>query len=288
MKLGTNVPFDELAQINGVYNLDKALGCLASAGIRGCMINFAADESRWEIFTRDLDRACRATGVELLEYVAPFQIQVLSREQCEPGARQIVRLLELAESIGCREVCAGVGGPNSIYPHPWNRSQACHDLLKETCEIIAGESARRNLKARLVLEPIYTTILWSPIVLARFVDEIRSPNIQGHMDIANCLTFDNIYDHAEFIRDAFTVLGDRIHSAHIKDIAPTRNYYPGLTECLVGDGVMDNRTYLECLSRMSPGFPAIIEHMSAMADVARSYQRIKAMAEGMNISAWCE
>lgn len=289
MKLGTSIPCDEPAQVNGIFNLDKALGCLVSAGIRGCVTNFVDDESRWEIFTRDLNRALRAAGVELLEYNAPFLMQVLSREQCKPTARRIVRLLELSESIGCLEVGTCAGGPNnSIFPHPWNRSQECHDLCKETCEIIAKESARRNLKARLFLEPVYTTIVWSPLTLARFIDEIGSPNVQAHMDLANCLTFDNIYNHTEFTRDAFTILGDRIHSAHIKDVAPVQSYFPGLTECLVGDGVMDYKSYLECLSRMSPGFPVVIEHMSAMTDIKRSYKRIKAIADDMNIPVWCE
>lgn len=275
MKIGTTVPRDEPAQINGKFDLEKALCCLANAGIRGCMINPPTEETEWDAFTRALDRASLAAGVELLEYNTPFQLEALSREQCQPCARAFVHMLELAESIGCLDVCAGVAGPDWIYPHPWNRSQECRDLAKETCEIIAEESARRNLKARLALEPIYTTILWSPRTLADFVDEIGSPNVQAHMDIVNCMTFDNIYDHTDFIKDAFTVLGSRIHSAHVKDIVPIKSYCPGVAECLVGDGVLDLATYLDCLSKMPPDFPVLIEHMSALSDIEQSFERVK-------------
>jgi len=286
MKLGTGIPYDEPTQVNGVFNLDKALGCLSSAGIRGCLTGFVGGEAHWENSTRDLGRALQNAGVELLEYNTPFLIEVFSREQCKPTAHKIVRLLELSESIGCLNVVTCVAGPNSILPNPWNRSQECRDLLKETCDIIAEESARKILKARLLLELVYTTIVWSPLALARLLDEIDSPNVQGHMDLANCLTFDNIYDHAEFTRDAFTILGDRIYSAHIKDVAPSESYFAGLTECMVGDGVMDYRTYLDCLSMMPQGFPALIEHISSMADIERSYNRIKAIADEMNIPVW--
>jgi len=286
MKLGTTIPQDEPARVNGEFNIEKAFGYLADAGIRGCMANFTPDEARWESWTRDMDRASRACGVEILEYNPPFQVEALSRERCAPEAMKFVRLLELAESIGCLEVCAGAAGPDFIYPHPWNRSQECHDLLKETCMIIAAECTRRNLKARLVLEPIYTTLLWSPLALARFVDEIGSPNIQGHMDIVNCLTFDNIFDNAEFTRDAFTILGNRIHSAHIKDAAPIRSWIAGISECQVGEGILDLRPYLDCLNRMPPGFPALIEHVHTMAEIERSYQRTKAILEAMNVPVW--
>jgi sugar phosphate isomerase/epimerase len=287
VKLGTTIPRDEPAKMNGIFNLDKALECLAGAGIRGCMTNPMGDESQWEAFTRDMDRARRAAGVEVLEYNTPSQIHVPSREMCAPSAEHIVHMLQLAESLDCLDVCAGVSGPNEINPHPWNRSPECHDLLKETCEIIARESARRNLKARLALEPIYTTLLWSPLALARFVDEIGSPNVQGHMDIVNCISFDNLYNHAEFIKDAFTILGDRIHSAHVKDVAPTQSYCPGVTECLVGDGVLDLLTYLRHLSRKPSAFPALIEHTHVTADILRSYGRVKSLADNIGIPVWC-
>lgn len=286
MKLGTTLPQDESAMVNGQYSIEKAFGCLAAAGIRGCLANFCADETNWAQWTTAMARASRASGVEILEYNPPFQVEALSRDRCKSEAAKFARLLELAESLGCLEVCAGAAGPDFIYPHPWNRSQECHDLLKETCELLAGECTRRNLKARLVLEPIYTTFLWSPLALARFVDEIGSPNVQGHMDIINCLTLDTIFDNAEFTRDAFTILGGRIHSAHIKDAAPIRAWIAGISECQVGEGIVDLQPYLHCLDRMPAGFPALIEHTHKMADIERSYQRTKALLENMNLSIW--
>lgn len=139
-----------------------------------------------------------------------------------------------------------------------------------------------------MIEPVYTSVIWSPSVLARFVDEVNSQNVQGHMDIANCLTLDNIYDHADFIRKSFCVLGARIHSAHIKDVAPIESYFPGLEERYVGDGVMHLRCYLSCLSQMPPDFPALIEHMHAYEVIQRSYRRISSIADEMGISVWSD
>ena len=288
MRLGTCLPGDESAQVDGRFNIAKAADSLAKAGIRGCLTNFTPDETAWETSSRELEKALRNAGVTLMEYNTPFLVSVASRDGCASTAKKVVRLLEIAESIGCLNVVTCVANVRSILPDPMSRSRQYRDTLKEICLLIAEEAGRLGLRARLLLELVYTTVTWCPEVLAQFIDEVGSPNVQGHMDIANCLTFDNIFDHAGFIKDAFAVLGDRIHSAHIKDVAPAESYFPGLTEALVGEGVMDNRTYLECLGKMPVDFPAIIEHMHSMEDIKRSYERIKAIADELKIPVWNE
>jgi sugar phosphate isomerase/epimerase len=289
MRLGTCVPGDENAQINGQFSIEKALSALSNVGIRGCLYNFVSDESRWEEASRELSVSLKNTGVALMEYNAPLLVQPLERSGCSPIAHKFVKLLSIAESIGCLNVVACTGGfGNGIGPHPRNRSQKSWDLLKETCLLIAEEAEQKKLRARVMLELVYTSAIWSPSVLTRFVDEINSPNVQGHMDIANCLTWDNIYDHADFIRESFCVLGSRIHSAHIKDVAPIESYFPGLEERGVGDGVMDFRCYLTCLSQMPPDFPALIEHMYAYEAIQRSYRYISSIADEMGISVWSD
>lgn len=287
MRLGTCLPGDGIAQINGQFNLEKALFVLSNAGIRGCLYNFIPDESRWEATSSELSVALKDTGVTLMEYNAPLFLQPLERSDCFPLARKFVRMLSVAESIGCLNVVACTGGfGKGIGPHPRNRSQESWDLLKETCLFIAEEAGQKGLRARVLIELVYTSVIWSPWVLARFVDEVSSPHVQGHMDIANCLTFDDIYDHADFIRESFGILGSRIHSSHIKDVAPIESYFPGLEERYVGDGVMDFCCYLLCLAQMPSDFPVLIEHMRAYEDIQRSYQRIASITNELGISVW--
>jgi sugar phosphate isomerase/epimerase len=289
MRLGTCVPGDETVHINGQFSLEKALFALSNIGIRGCLYNFVSDESRWEATSRELSVSLKNTGVTLMEYNAPLLLQPLERSGCSPLAHKFVRLLSIAESIGCLNVVACTGGfGKGLGPHPRNRSPQSWDLLKETCLLIAEEAEQKRLRARVMIELVYTSVIWSPQALARFVDEVSNPNVQGHMDIANCLTFDNIYDHVDFIRESFCVLGSRIHSAHIKDVAPIDSYFPGLEERYVGDGVMHLRCYLLCLSQMPSDFPVLIEHMYAYEDIQRSYRRISSIADEIGISVWSD
>lgn len=288
MRLGTSIPDDQPAQVDGVFDLDKALGCLAENEIQGCLTNFPGDEAVWEAYSQRLARALRASGVVLLEYNAPFFIPVITRETCALIADKTVRILAIAENTGCLNVATCVAGPGGTYPHPENRTQKAWDILKETCDLVADGAGKLGLRARLLIEPVYTTVVRSPLELARIIDEVDSPNVRGHMDIANCLSFDIIFEHAQFIRDGFETLENRINSAHIKDVAPAKSYMPGLVETQVGEGAMDLRTYMACLSRMPADFPVVIEHLSMMADIRRSYQRILAIASEIQIKTWSE
>jgi sugar phosphate isomerase/epimerase len=269
--------------------MEKSLEALAAAGIRGCLTNFPPqDESLWEPSSRQLKTALRNTGVELLEYNVSFNISTVSGEGRKQVADWVIRSLELAEETGCLNVVACVANERGIFPDPRGHSREYFDTLKATCDLVARKAESRGLKARLMLELVYTTVLWSPTEMVRLVDAVDSPNVRAHMDIANCLTFDNIFDHGGFIRDSFRILGDRICSAHLKDVRPADSYFPGLVETLVGDGVMDIRTYIECLGAMPRSFPVVIEHMGRLEDIKRSFDRITKISNELGVDVWSE
>ena len=282
--MGTCLPRDDSARINGEFSIDKSLETITREGIKGCLFNFVTDESLWEETSFSLAKSLKNAGVTLMEYNPSFFIQPLEREGCKPMADSIVKALSISESIGCLNISVCAGGYDDCIAHPRNKTQESWELLKETCVLTAEKAAVKNLRARLLIEPVYISVIWSPETLAKFIDEVGSPNIQGHMDIVNCLNFDLIYDHGDFIKEAFKKLGNRIYSAHIKDVAPLKSYLPGLEEKQVGEGVMNIRTYMECITGMPADFPAIIEHLSRIDDIRRSYKRIKEIADEMGVS----
>lgn len=288
LKLGTCLPTDESAQIDGHFNIEKALAAVRSAGIKGCLTNFPGDESVWRTHSHRLKNALRDTGVKLLEYNLPFFISAASSDNRASEAERTVRLLELAEETGCLNVGTCLANKQSILFDSESRSQKYYDNARATCELIARKAEKRGLKARLQIELVYTTVTWKPAKLVQLLDDIASSNVQGHMDIANCFTFDHLYNQAVFIRESFRAFRDRpFCSAHLKDILPlAESYFPGLYEVLVGDGAMDIPTYLQCLNEVSPDMPVLIEHMHRMDDIKRSYERTCQMARAIGVEVW--
>jgi sugar phosphate isomerase/epimerase len=288
VRLGTSIPTDECARTDGSFDLDKALACLRDADIRGCLHNFVGDEAQWEPTARRFQRSLSKAGITLLEYNAPFFIYTPTPEDCMLIAERIVRLLEIAESIGCLNVTTCVAGPRGLYPDPWNRSKECRDLLIRTCSLVAEKAGRLGLRARLLLEPVYTTVIRTPGELAEVIDAVASPNVKAHMDFVNLLSYDNMYDHADFIGAAFDALGGRICSAHLKDAAPMDSYLPAIRELPAGDGIVDLRTYLSHLGQLGPEFPVLIEHLSAMPDIQRCYRHVCGLARELKLETWSE
>lgn len=283
MKLGTNLPREEAVHVDGRWNLARAVDALAAAGIPACIHNFAGDESQWDRSAKELARLLDAAGLGLLEYNSPFSIPTLGDDACEEVARQMVRLLEIAEGIGCLNVVTCAAGGDSIYPHPANRNPAAWERLRRTCGLVGEGAARKGLRARLLTEFCYPSPLATPEDAARLLDEVDSPHVQGHIDFVNCLTFDIIFDHTQHMQRAFRALGPRLRSAHIKDAQPARTYLPSLIAAPVGEGCLDLRTYLECLSHMPAAFPVAIECGGGMDVITAAYRRVKELAETLGV-----
>ena len=279
MRLGTNLPREEGLHVDGRWSLAKAVDALATAGIPACIHNFTDEESQWERSAKELARLLDSAGLALLEYNSPFPIPTLGGVACEEVARQMVRLLEIAESIGCLNVVTCAAGGDSIYPHPANRDPAAWETLRRTCGLVGEQAARKGLRARLLPEFIYPSPLATPDDAARLLDEVDSPHVQGHIDFANCLTFDIIFDHTEQMRRAFQALGSRLRSAHIKDAQPARTYLPSLIESPVGEGCLDLKAYLEFLSHMPAELPVAIECGGGVDVIASAYRRVNTLAE---------
>ncbi|AZN43124.1 sugar phosphate isomerase/epimerase family protein [Paenibacillus albus] len=288
MRLGTCLPHDESVYKNGEFNIEKSVEELARANITLTMTNFPIEESEWESGSVRLSRALHQAGVSLAEYNPSFTLQPLERSQCRLHAEKLVKKMAIAEQIGCLNLAICTGGYNGYGPHPRNRRHESWELLKETCYIVSEEASKRQLRSRILIEMVYTSVIRTPEELAKLIGEIDSPYIQGHMDIANCLNFDNIYDHSEYIRKAFNTLDGRIGSAHIKDLVPGESYLPCIEQRKPGEGIFDFGTYLECISQLPADTPAMIEHLEKLDDIKQAYEHIRSIARSKKIPLWGE
>lgn len=283
MKLGTCLPHDESVFVNGAFSIEKSVESLARENITLTMTNFPKEESDWESGSTRLSRALQKSGVSLAEYNPSMTLQPLERGQCRPLAESLVKQMSIAEQIGCLNLAICVGGYNDYGPHHRNRTRESWELLKETCLMIADKATKQRLRSRILIEMVYTSVVRTPEELASIIGEIGSPHIQGHMDIANCLSFDNIYDHSGYIRSAFAVLENCIWSVHLKDLAPGESYLPCIEQRKPGNGVFDFDTYLDCISRLPNGTPAMIEHLVRLEDIKQAYEHVQSVARERGI-----
>ncbi|MBZ0287710.1 MAG: sugar phosphate isomerase/epimerase [Anaerolineae bacterium] len=176
------------------------------------------------------------------------------------GARDIVRL---AAKLGVRE--SGVR-PTSLnprgdwFPHHDNFRPETEDrLVKSLVEIL--ETAE-DLDIDIVLETHVTTTLNSPQTIRRVIERTGSKRLKLNLDPCNFVgDLQTAYNPAPMINELFDVLGEFIATVHVKDYYLGEHFVVHISETVIGTGIMDFDTVLNCVQQVKPDGYVVIEHL---------------------------
>lgn len=94
-----------------------------------------------------------------------------------------------------------VVNPETSYQEAWTRSQ------KQIKKLIP---LAQELKVVIAVEEVWNKFLLSPLEMARYVDEFRSPWVKAYFDVGNVVLYG-------YPQDWIRTLGNRIVKLHIKD-----------------------------------------------------------------------
>jgi L-ribulose-5-phosphate 3-epimerase len=94
-----------------------------------------------------------------------------------------------------------VVNPQTRYQEAWTRSQEQIRKLLPLAE---------KLKVVIAIENVWNKFLLSPLEMARYVDEFKSPWVRAYFDVGNVVLFG-------FPQDWIRTLGKRIAKVHLKD-----------------------------------------------------------------------
>ena len=119
----------------------------------------------------------------------------------------------------------GVVNAETRYQDAWTRSQRNIRTLIPLAE---------ELKVIIAIEEVWNKFLLSPLEMAKYVDEFRSPWIRQYFDVGNVVIFG-------YPQDWIYTLGKRFVKVHLKDFkVMTHGFSPFETEFVnLGDGDID-------------------------------------------------
>jgi len=119
----------------------------------------------------------------------------------------------------------GIVDANTRYQDAWTRSQKNIRTLIPLAE---------ELKVIIAIEEVWNKFLLSPLEMARYVDEFKSPWVKSYFDVGNVVIFG-------FPQDWIHTLGKRFVKVHLKDFkVMTHGFSPFQTEFVnLGDGDID-------------------------------------------------
>ena len=119
----------------------------------------------------------------------------------------------------------GVVNPDTSYQEAWTRSQKNIRTLIPLAE---------ELKVIIAIEEVWNKFLLSPLEMARYVDEFKSPWIRQYFDVGNVVLYG-------YPQDWIHTLGKRFVKVHLKDFKVlTHGFSPFRREFVnLGDGDID-------------------------------------------------
>lgn len=186
------------------------------------------------------------------------------REEAKRSFDYTVERLALAEELQA-QTCVNIIG--TWYSENWYGPDAKN--FGEDFFTYAVEISRKIIDA---VNPKHTTMTFelmpfsfldSPKEYLRFLEALERPAAGVHFDPINCINSPRLlYSHVDFFRESFQLLGDKIVSIHLKDIAINQETFSVvLEEVPIGQGEINYPALLNEIQKLSKDIPVMLEHL---------------------------
>ena len=143
--------------------------------------------------------------------------------------------LRFAAKIGARVVGTETyANPESAFSDPAPQSEEAFQLLLDSLKPVIR--CAEECGAVLAVEPVWCHIISTPERAVRMLEELPSENLQIILDAVNLIAPEEANRAEDIIRNAISLLGDRVRILHMKDYVITPE--GELDACACGLGSM--------------------------------------------------
>jgi len=146
------------------------------------------------------------------------------------------------------------------WPHPDNTAPATlRRLIRSLREIATAAEAEGVI---LALEGHVVSPLDCAERVREVLEAVNSPALRFNMDPVNFVGgLSDVYDTTGLLAQLFAVLGPWTVTGHAKDVYVEDRHVLHLSECVPGQGLLDQRTFLRLFEEYCPNGYMIIEHL---------------------------
>lgn len=195
------------------------------------------------------------------------------------GIRALQAACRCAAWLGAASVYVRPGSLNRAghwTPHPRNTAPDTVDRLVASLREVAHVAEAEGVP--LAIEGHAVSPLPTAATVREVIDRVGSPMLQFNMDPVNFVTsIPAAYENGALIDELFDVLGDRVISAHAKDVRVEDRLVVHIAECPPGEGILDMARFLRRFEGARPDGWVLIEHLRD--------ELVPAAAEAMRLAA---
>lgn len=196
-------------------------------------------------------------------------------QQAFEACEEQLRLAEYIKARCCVNV-SGAAGPVWYGCYPENYSDAVYrkniEIVRELCDRVKPRNTYYTLEVMQWMVPD------SPKQYQRFIEEVDRQEFAVHMDAVNFINNPYHYTHPkEVIDEAFTLLGRKTKSCHLKDYLMEEGSTLSIKEVLCGQGKMDIPYYLSKIDEVDPDMPVLLEHLNTKQEYEEALNYVKSI-----------
>ena len=181
------------------------------------------------------------------------------------GIRAMQHMCKVTKWLSAGNLYVRPGSVNprgSWFAHPDNfrpeTFETLIDSLKQVC------SAAESEGVVLAVEGHVLSILNTPERIKELIEAVGSPTLRFNQDPVNFIgNLKDAFDTTSVIKHLFDVLGPYTVCGHAKDFVIQDKLVLHIEEGVIGEGLLDQATYLRLFEKYCPGGYVQIEHLPA-------------------------
>lgn len=204
-------------------------------------------------------------GLELCQLLPPDYPSLVHPDPAAraAGVAALAATLHAAAALGAGNTYVRPGSLNPAgpwTPHPANRLPEARARLIESLRTLVPHAEAAGVP--LALEAHVVSPVYSAAVAEEVLEAVDSPWLGFNADPVNLVgSLEDAYDTTSLIDALFDRLGPRILTAHAKDLRVEDRLVLHLEECVPGEGLLDQRTFLRRFAACRPDGAVLIEHL---------------------------
>jgi sugar phosphate isomerase/epimerase len=194
-----------------------------------------------------------------------------------------VQCLALADAVGagCAVSYIGSYSDTDYAPAEANLGTEAFDACVEAVRYLLDTVKPK--RAKFALEMMQYSLPDSVDSYVELIRAVDRPMFGAHFDPVNLIMTPRVYwNNAALIRECFEKLGQWVVSCHAKDIILHHQAALHLDEIIIGQGVLDYRTYLTELAKLPRDVPLMLEHLNG-AEYAAARDAVYAAGDAAGI-----
>ena len=243
---------------------DATMARIRGHGFTGTACRFFEPLSVIETDVRRLRRIMEAGGVDPCQTVAqnPDLISTNPAERAE-GIRAMQHMCNVTQWLGAGNLYVRPGSLNprgSWYPHRNNNRPEIFDILIDSLKQVCGAAEEHGVA--LAIEGHVLSVLDTPERVKDLIDAVGSSTLRFNMDPVNFIGgVRDAFDTKSVMNHLFDVLGPYTICGHAKDFVLQERLVLHIEEAVIGEGLLDQATFLRRFEEYCPDGYMQIEHL---------------------------